>query len=117
MSKNPNRLSATFERMSALDKTVHEPVRLVILTALSACRSAQFKYLQALTGTTQGNLSVHLARLQECGLIEIEKGFNGHYPNTSAKLTERGRQAISRHWQQLDQLRTAVERASKPDSD
>lgn len=103
--------------MSVLDKTVHEPVRLVIMTALSACRSAEFKYLQALTGTTQGNLSVHLARLQECGLIEIEKGFNGNYPTTSAKLTERGRKAISRHWQQLDQLRTAVERASNPDSD
>ena len=100
----------------ALDRTVHEPARLAILTALSACRHAQFSYLLTLTGLTQGNLSVHLNRLEEKGLIAIEKTFVGKYPSTVARLTDAGRRAITRHWKQLEQLKEAAARLRTADA-
>ena len=93
-----------FDELAALDKTIHEPARLAILTALSACRSAQFLYLQSLTGLTQGNLAAHLSRLEAKRLILIEKGFSGKYPSTSISLSEEGRQAIAAHWRQLEHV-------------
>ena len=93
-----------FDQLAALDKTIHEPARLAILTALSVCRSAQFRYLLAVTGLTPGNLSMHLTKLEQKDLIEIEKGFAGKYPTTAVHLTDRGREAIAKHWQQLRDL-------------
>ena len=97
-----------FNRLATLDKAVHEPARLAILTALSACRSAEFRYLQALTGQTQGNLSMHLTKLSEKGFIAMAKRFEGRYPATSVSLTPAGRRAIGDHWEQLDALRAAA---------
>lgn len=103
-----SRTRQPFDSLAALDKTIHEPARLAILTALSACRSAQFQYLLALTGLTQGNLSVHLSKLEEKGLIDIVKGFAGKYPSTHVHLTDAGRKAIARHWKQLENLKEAA---------
>jgi len=105
MARTPD----SFDRLAALDKSVHEPARLAILTALSACHSAQFRFLQSLTGLTQGNLSIHLTKLAEKGFIEIDKRFDGRYPATTVRLTAAGRKAISEHWRQLDALRAAAE--------
>jgi DNA-binding transcriptional ArsR family regulator len=93
-----------FEEIAGLDKLIHEPARLAIMTALSACSSADFLFLQQLTGLTRGNLSSHLSKLEEAGLVQIEKRFIGKTPNTHISLTERGRAAIELHWQRLEQL-------------
>ena len=95
-----------FEEMSALDRLVHEPARLAILTALSACRACDFLYLQSLTALSRGNLSNHLQKLQEGGLVEIEKGYKGRVPRTFVRLTKAGRSAIDCHWTQLEALRS-----------
>ena len=68
---------------------------------------ADFLFLQRITGLTGGNLSRHLAKLEEAGLIEIEKGYAGRRPITTAYLTPTGASAIREHWLKLDQLRTA----------
>ena len=94
-----------FETLASLDKLVHEPARLAILTALSACSSADFLFLQRLTGLTTGNLSTHLTKLEEAGLIAIEKGYVGKKPNTRVSLTDVGGAAIERHWKTLESLR------------
>lgn len=91
--------------LSATDKLIHESGRLMIMTALSACQSADFLYLQRITGLTKGNLSSHLSKLEEAGLISIEKQFIGKKPNTVVALTGQGRIAIDRHWKNLDELR------------
>jgi DNA-binding MarR family transcriptional regulator len=104
-----------FEQLAALDKTIHEPARLAILTALSACQRAQFRYLLAITGLTAGNLSMHLMKLEQKALIDIEKGFAGKYPTTSVQLTDVGRDAIARHWQQLRDLEKAARRLDVAD--
>jgi DNA-binding PadR family transcriptional regulator len=53
---------------------------------------------------------MHLMKLEEKGLIEIEKGFAGKYPTTSVRLSDAGRKAIGRHWQQLRDLEKAARR-------
>lgn len=94
------------------DRLVHEPGRLAILTVLSSVTDADFIFLQRATGLSKGNLSSHLTKLEEAGLVEIEKRFVRKKPNTNIALTEEGRTRIARHWEQLDQLM----RLSKPSS-
>jgi DNA-binding MarR family transcriptional regulator len=98
-------MAAPFEQIAELDRLVHEPARLSIMTALSVCRSADFLYLQRLTGLSKGNLSSHLSKLESNGLVAIEKEFVGKTPRTTVALTRPGRAAIERHWKRLDDLR------------
>jgi DNA-binding MarR family transcriptional regulator len=98
-------MADVFEELAGLDRLIHDPSRLAILTALSACTSADFTFLQRLTGLTQGNLSGHLSKLEEAGLVDVEKKFVDRKPNTMLSLTEKGRKAIHNHWQQLERLR------------
>ncbi len=89
-----------------LDRLVHEPGRLAILTVLSSISSADFTFLQQVTGLTKGNLSSHLAKLEDAGLLTIEKRFVRKKSHTTASLTKVGRQRIEAHWRRLDKLRT-----------
>jgi DNA-binding transcriptional ArsR family regulator len=102
-----------FERVASLDRLVHEPSRLSILTALSACKRADFTFLQGLTGLTKGNLSSHLAKLEEGGLVAIEKTFDGKIPKTTATLTPEGLKQIESHWKQLERLRAETKKWKK----
>jgi DNA-binding transcriptional ArsR family regulator len=99
---------APFEELVAADKLVHEPARLAVLTALAACESADFVFLQRLTGLQSGNLSQHLAKLEQAALITLTKGFVGKYPQTTAAITAAGRAAIDEHWARLDALKKAA---------
>lgn len=108
-------MTELFEEMAGLDRLIHEPARLAIMTALSACESADFLYLQHLTGLSKGNLSSHLSKLETAEFIHILKQFVGKKPNTLIALTAKGRAAIEQHWQQLDSLRNGAN-AWKPSS-
>lgn len=94
-----------FEELAGLDRLIHEPARLSILTALASVKSADYLALQRLTGLTGGNLTSHLSKLDEGGLIQIEKRFVNKRPNTQVIITDKGRIAIERHWKQLESLR------------
>jgi len=98
-----------FEELSHLDRLVHEPARLAILTALASCDSADFMFLQSLTGLTKGNLNTHLTKLEQGSLVAIEKTFKGKVSKTSVRLTPLGRKSIRRHWDLLKALRRAAE--------
>jgi DNA-binding transcriptional ArsR family regulator len=100
-------MALPFEQFAELDRLVHEPARLAILTALAACGSADILYLQRLTGLSKGNLSSHLSKLENAELVAIEKEFVGKLPNTRISITKAGRTAVERHWKRLDQLRQA----------
>ena len=89
----------------SLDRLVHEPGRLAILTVLSSTKTANFVFLQRATGLTKGNLSSHLTKLEEAGLVEIEKTFVHKKPNTDVRLTPLGRRRIAHHWDQLERLK------------
>jgi DNA-binding transcriptional ArsR family regulator len=92
-----------------LDRLIHEPGRLAILTVLSSVRAADFVFLQRTTGLTKGNLSSHLTKLEEAGLVEIHKRFVGKKPNTNVALTAVGKERIARHWDQLERLKRLSE--------
>jgi DNA-binding MarR family transcriptional regulator len=96
-----------------VDRLIHEPGRLAILTVLSSVKDADFVFLQRTTGLTKGNLSSHLTKLEDAGLVEIEKRFVRKKPNTNVALTALGRRRIARHWEQLERLRSLAETAGQ----
>jgi DNA-binding MarR family transcriptional regulator len=95
-----------FSAIANLDRLIHDPTRLAILTALSACEEADFLFLQRLIGLTKGNLSGHLSKLEQAGLVNIRKTFQGKRPITYLSLTPAGKEAIEAHWQALNRLQT-----------
>jgi DNA-binding MarR family transcriptional regulator len=107
-------MSNVFEEIAGLDKLIHEPARLAIMTILSTVESSDFLALQRLTGLTSGNLSVHLSKLEEGELITNDKQFVGKKTRTHVKITEKGQQALEKHWVQLETFRAIVQK-SKPE--
>ncbi len=87
--------------VTGLDRLIHEPARLLILTILSSVASADFLFLQRETGLTKGNLSAHLSKLEEAGYVKIEKTYKGKLPLTVCKLTPAGKKALIQYRQQL----------------
>jgi len=94
-----------------LDKLVHEPGRLAILTVLSSVNDADFLFLQRTTGLTKGNLSSHLTKLDDAGLVTIEKRFVLKKPNTRVALTPSGKRRVADHWERLDRLKALADHA------
>jgi DNA-binding MarR family transcriptional regulator len=89
------------EQFSEINKLIHEPARLSIMAALSACVQADFKYLMNSTGLTKGNLSSHLAKLENAGYIEVEKKFVNKMPNTTVWLTNLGKKEFTKYTKQM----------------
>lgn len=96
------------QQIDDLDRVVHEPARLAILTVLSSCAEADFTFLLRVTGLTNGNLSAHLTKLEAAGLVNITKQFAGKRPQTLVSLTSNGRDQIKQHWRRLEKLRDAA---------
>ena len=92
------------ETLPALDRVIHERVRLAIVSALAASPSLTFNELKDLLGATDGNLSVHARRLEEAGYVSCEKGFSGRVPRTAYRLTAAGRRAFARYVDHLEAL-------------
>src|SRR5215467_7357057 len=89
----------------ALDKVIHEPVRLAIVAALAAQREAlTFKDLKIRLGATDGNLGVHARRLEAAGYVACDKSFDGRLPRTQYRLTARGRRAFEAYRAQLKRI-------------
>ncbi len=89
------------------DEAVHQPTRLAILVILKEAGRADFGYLKRTLGLTDGNLGRHLTSLEEAGLVELTKGFEGRRPRTWAKLTAAGRKALDA---ELRAMRTLLKR-------
>lgn len=87
--------------VTELDRLIHEPARLLIVTILASVASADFLFLQRETGLTKGNLSAHLSKLEGAGYVQIEKTFKGKLPLTVCKLTSAGQKALKAYRQQL----------------
>jgi len=80
-----------------IDRIIHEPARLRILSQLYVVDSADFLFVRKLTGLTQGNLSSHMSRLEAAGYLEVRKEFVGKRPRTILALTPAGRTALERY--------------------
>lgn len=90
--------------MTDLDRVIHEPARLLIVALLAGVKESDFLWLQRESGLTKGNLSSHLARLEEAGYIEVEKTFRGKIPLTVLRLTAPGRAAFVEYRKRMNGL-------------
>ncbi len=87
-----------------IDKVIHEPARLLIMTQLFVVQEADFIYLMRKTGLTWGNLSSHMTKLESVGYIYVEKTFVEKKPHTILRMTENGRKAFSQYRKTLKQV-------------
>ena len=87
-----------------LDRVIHDRTRLAILAALAATDALAFTDLKAVTGTTDGNLSVHARKLEDAGYVLCEKTFAGRTPRTEYRLSAAGRRALEKYLDHMDSL-------------
>ena len=89
---------------AALDRLIHERVRLGIVSALAVNESLTFTELRALLKTSDGNLSVHARKLEEAEYVTCTKSFAGRVPKTQYRLTTAGRRALQRYLDHMEAL-------------
>ena len=92
---------------AGLDETVHQRVRLGVLTIANEARRVEFRFLQETMGLTAGNLSQHIRVLEEAGFVKVEKGVEGRRPRTWVAITRDGKAALR---QEIVALKVLVDR-------
>ncbi|HLA63834.1 MAG TPA: transcriptional regulator [Rhodothermales bacterium] len=92
----------------ALDETIHQRVRLGIVSALAAGGAMGFNDLKGVLGLTDGNLSDHARKLEEAGYVNCRKYFDDRTPRTEYALTDAGRRALEQY---LDQMEAVIQAA------
>ena len=95
--------------MDALDETIHQKVRLGIMSTLLALGEADFKLLKETLALSDGNLSTHLALLEDRGYVEVRKEFRGKRPHTTALPTNVGRKAFAEYLEALESIIKAAQ--------
>ena len=89
---------------TALDRLIHERLRLGIVSALAVNEALTFNDLKGLLKTTDGNLSVHARKLEDADYITCNKFFDGRTPKTEYRLTAAGRRALGRYLDHMEAL-------------
>jgi DNA-binding transcriptional ArsR family regulator len=97
----------------ALDRLIHERLRLGIVSALAVNDALTFVELKRLLKTTDGNLSVHARKLEEAGYISCTKEFEGRTPRTEYRLTRAGRIALEHYLEHMEALIKATREGTK----
>lgn len=88
----------------ALDRLIHERIRLAIVSSLAVHDSLSFNELKSLLDTSDGNVSVHARKLEDAGYITCTKGYDGRVPRTEYALTSEGRSALERYLSHMEAL-------------
>ena len=88
----------------ALDRLIHERLRLGIVSALAVNESLSFNDLKRLMQTTDGNLSVHARKLEDAAYVTCKKSFEGRVPRTEYRITAVGRRALERYLDHMEAL-------------
>ena len=96
--------------IALIDDVIHSRLRLGVMAYLATAHVAEFSELKTRLATTDGNLSVHLRKLEDAGFVAIEKTYSGRKPLTRVSLTEEGRNAFIAY---LDQLASLVSETPK----
>lgn len=87
-----------------IDETIHGRIRLGVMTHLANAEVADFTELKTVLGATQGNLSIHLRKLEEAGYVAIEKSFLDRKPLTRVRMTPAGRKAFAAYIEAMARL-------------
>jgi DNA-binding HxlR family transcriptional regulator len=88
----------------ALDRLIHERIRLGIVSALAVNETLSFNDLKKLLRTTDGNLSVHARKLEEADYIACTKTFEGRVPHTEYRITATGRRVLEKYLAHMEAL-------------
>jgi len=102
--KNQREKIDSIPEIMSLDRLVHSPARLAILTYLSVVEEGDATYLLNQTKLTWGNLSANITRLHEAGYIDVIKEFKNNKPHTILKLTDTGRKAFQSYQDKMKEL-------------
>jgi DNA-binding transcriptional ArsR family regulator len=89
--------SSPMRSLAEVNRIIHEPARLMILSYLEAVDSADYVFLMRVSGLTWGNLSSHMTKLEEAGYIAVEKQFVNKKPHSMAMITTQGKQALKEY--------------------
>ena len=108
MSNDTTKIDS-FLTLSDIDKLVHEPARLMILSYLSVINSADFTFLMKQTELTRGNLSSHISKLEEAGYVKVNKEFVDKIPRTLIRITTKGKNALKKY---RDNMKTVIDSLS-----
>ena len=90
--------------LTDINKLIHEPARLIIISLLYVVESADFLWIKGQTKLTDGNLSSHLSKLESAGYITVEKSIKNKKTNTLLKLSNGGRKAFEEYRKKLTQI-------------
>ena len=90
--------------IQGIDEIIHGRLRLGVMAYLSTADVAEFNELKARLQTTDGNLSVHLRKLEEAGYVAIKKSFVARKPNTRVRMTDKGREAFLAYLGAMEKL-------------
>lgn len=95
--------------MKRIDRLIHEPARLVLVSSLYIVEEADFVYLSNRTGFTSGNISSHMTKLEAAGYVDVAKRFVGKRPRTTYTLTDTGRHAFEQYRASVEGLLNAAD--------
>lgn len=87
-----------------LDDVIHGRLRLGIMAYLADAEAADFTELKDVLSATQGNLSIHLRKLEEAGYVAIDKSFVNRKPLTRVRMTAKGRKAFATYLETIAKL-------------
>ena len=113
----PPRAVAALEALEALDDTIHQKARLGIMSALLALGEADFRLLKEALSLSDGNLSAHLAVLEERGYLDAKKECVRRKPHTTYTPTEAGRAAFGRYLLALERIVKAADLSAEAENE
>ena len=87
-----------------LDDIIHSRIRLAIISVLISVEEADFNFIKQNVNATDGNLSVHLKKIETAEYISVEKLFVDRKPLTKYKLTKKGKEAFKKYVERLEKM-------------
>jgi len=92
----------------SLDRLIHDPTRLMLISFLFVVESADFVFLKSQTNLTAGNISSHMSKLEDAGYVKVKKQFVGKRPQTIFSLTAKGRKAFTEYRESLSSAMSSL---------
>ncbi|MBI9047311.1 MAG: transcriptional regulator [Anaerolineaceae bacterium] len=102
--ENDQTFMQDLHELGKINKTIHSPARLMILTILYVIDTCDFAFLLKQTSLTSGNLSANIIKLEEAGLISVMKEFVDRKPMTLLEITPEGRENLAKYRQNMQQI-------------
>ncbi|MBV6480282.1 MAG: hypothetical protein HGGPFJEG_03158 [Ignavibacteria bacterium] len=74
------------------------------MAVLVSVKEAEFNFIKEKINATDGNLSVHLKKLEQAGYISVNKLFVERKPVSKYKITSKGFKAFEKYISNLESI-------------